>query len=85
MNVKGIKRPKDLHFEVPEALADAINDLIDAMERDDRLFLDCFMDEVEGRARMVKEEYDDWIYNYYLNGGWHADVVETNGQEGVAN
>lgn len=75
MNVKGIKRAKDLHFEVPEVLAEEIDNLVDAMERDDRM-LDCYMSQLEGSRRMVDDEYDMWLYNYYLLGGWKDDVEE---------
>ena len=75
MNVKGIKRAEDLYFEVPEALAVSINNLVDAMERDDVDF-DLYQDDLDGAARMVEEEYDDWIYSYYLEGGWREDVID---------
>ena len=75
MNVKGIKRPEDLPFKVPKELAKVINSLVDAMERDDE-DLDLYQDDLEGCARRVRKEYDSWIYNYYLRGGWREDVVE---------
>ena len=74
MNVKSIKRAKDLHFAVPEGLAEDIDNLVAAMEREDPM-LDCYMAQLEGSARMVEEEYDRWLYEYYLLGGWKNDVA----------
>ena len=62
-------RSSELPFEVPEALAEVIDGLVDAMERDDSN-IDCYMDELAGAARMVDEERDSWLYDYYLRGGW---------------
>lgn len=75
MNVTGIKRASDWPFPMPGYLADDIDKLVDAMARDDE-FLDCYQDNVEGAARSVSEEHDKQIYDYYLKGGWHADVVD---------
>ena len=58
MNTKGILRPDELPFECPLDLEIAINNLIDAWERDDDLNLDCYTDEVQGSARSVSEEND---------------------------
>ena len=77
MNIDGIKKPEDLPFDVPNSLAKDINALIDAMHRDDP-DLDCYQDEVHGSARSVEEEYDMWIREYYLNGGWRKDVKPIN-------
>ena len=76
MNINGIKRAKDLPFSVPETLARTIDELVEAMERDD-INLDCYQDEVEGTARMVCKENDRWIYEYYLLGGWREDVKDS--------
>ena len=76
MNVKGVKRAKDWDIEdMPEALAQVIDDLVDAMACDD-FNLDCYMDELEGTARMVDEVDDRRRYDYYLRGGWKHDRVE---------
>jgi len=75
MNVQGIKRAADWPFSMPEFLSHDIDALVDAMARDDKN-LDCYMDEVEGSARGVEEKHDREIYEYYLLGGWHADVVD---------
>lgn len=75
MNVKGIRRSKDWPFPMPAFTAQAIDELVDAMERDDRN-LDCYQDEVEGCARGVSAEHDREIYLYYLEGGYLADVVD---------
>lgn len=76
MNVKGIKKPEDLPFFVPDALAQAIDDLLQAMKEDNWLMLDGYQDEVEGTARMVSEENERWVNWYYLGGGYRADVVD---------
>lgn len=76
MNTKGILRPNELPFECPLDLEIAINDLIAVWERDERLNLDCYMDEVQGSARSVSEENDEWVCNYYLYGGCWKDVIE---------
>ena len=74
MNVAGVMRSHELPLEVPEYLAEDIDALVAAMERDDP-DLDCYMDEVEGSARGVGPEEDDWIRQYYLRGGWSEDGV----------
>lgn len=76
MNTKGILRPDELPFECPLDLEIAINNLIDAWERDDDLNLDCHMDEVQGSARSVSEENDTWVCEYYLYGGWRKDSCD---------
>lgn len=48
MDVSGMLRPEQLDFEVPEELAHAIDELIAALERDDQMNLDCYLNEVEG-------------------------------------
>lgn len=70
MDVSGILRPEQLGFEVPEELADAIDALIDALARDERLSLDCYLDEVQAAARGVSEEDDAWVRWYYCDYGW---------------
>jgi hypothetical protein len=69
MDVSSIMRPNELPFEVPYDLERAINELIDALERED-MALGMYLDEVEGSARMVSEENDDWIRQYYVKWGW---------------
>lgn len=76
MNIKGILRPEELPFECPDMLASDINALLDAMERDDFLNLDCYMNEVQSSAREIDEENDAWICNYYLYGGYKEDLKE---------
>lgn len=73
MDVTGIRRSGDLPFAVPEALAEAIDALVDAMANDDWRVLDGWQGEVEGRARMLPEAQDRWVYDYYLRGGWRHD------------
>ena len=72
MNTKSILRPNELPFECPDLLANDINELLAAMERDD-INLDCYMDEVQSSAREVSEENDAWVCEYYLYGGWRKD------------
>lgn len=45
------------------------------MERDDR-DLDCYLDEVHGCARMLDEEKDRQVYEYYCSGGWIKNVAD---------
>lgn len=66
---KNILRPHELPFAVPKDLANSINGLIGALERDDRM-LDAYLMDVEGAARQVSEENDAWIRAYYVEGGW---------------
>lgn len=75
METLGIKRPEDLPFPVPEDLANAITGLLAAMERDD-LFIGDYMDDVQGASRLLPDDEDMWVYDYYLRGGWHKDVCE---------
>lgn len=69
MDTSQILRPHELPFAVPEFLAHDINELIAALERDD-VNLDAYFDEVDGSARGVRSEQDDWIRQYYVNFGW---------------
>ena len=69
MDTSQILRPHELPFAVPEFLAHDINELIAALERDD-VNLDADLDEVDGSARGVRSEQDDWIRQYYVNFGW---------------
>lgn len=73
MDVTNILRPEQLPFDVPPDLDLAITELIDALERDDRLNLDCYLDEVQSSARSVSEENDAWIRRYYVEYGWRDD------------
>lgn len=70
MDVSSILRPEQLPFSVPADLELAINELIDALERDDELNLDCYLDEVQSSARSVSEDKDAWIRHYYVQFGW---------------
>ena len=70
MDVSGILRPGQLPFKVTPDLEFAINELIAAWERDERLNLDCYLDEVQSAARSVSEENDAWIRRYYVQYGW---------------
>lgn len=73
MKIDTILKPEELHFTVPPVLASSINELINALERDD-INLDCYLDEVQGSAREVSEEHDDWIRRYYVEFGWMKGV-----------
>lgn len=66
MDVSTILRPEQLPFVVPDDLELAINELIDALERDDELNLDCYLDEVQSSARSVSEDKDAWIASYTI-------------------
>lgn len=69
MDVSNIAKPEDLPFHVPKMLADDINALIEALERDDR-DLDAYLDEVHGSARCLSEENDMRVRRYYVDFGW---------------
>lgn len=73
MDTSKILRPYELPFKVSEQLANDINALIAALERNDTMNLDCYLDEVQGSARDVSEENDAWIRNYYVRYGWRND------------
>ena len=45
-----IRRPEDWPFPIPEITAEAINDLVDAIERGDR-YLGSLYDELDGATR----------------------------------
>lgn len=70
MDTTGILRPDELPFEVPYDLELAINELLDAWERDEVMNLDCYLDEVQASARSVSEENDAWVRWYYVQYGW---------------
>ena len=44
--------------------------LIAALARDERLNLDCYLDEVQGAARSAPEDDDAWVRWYYCDFGW---------------
>lgn len=55
MDTSEILRPHELPFFVPDCLAKATSDLIAAIERDDRMNIDCYINEIESAARSVNE------------------------------
>ena len=69
MDVSNILRPEELPFSVPEDLANSINGLIDALEREDD-YLGIYLDDVRAAGRLVNEENDDRIRKYYVESGW---------------
>ena len=74
MDTSAILRPEELPFPVPKMLADDINALIAAIERDD-LNVDCYENEVESCARKLNEEQGMWVRRYYCRGGWQRGEV----------
>ena len=74
MDTSGILRPEQLPFKVPPDLEYAINELLAAWERDEKLNLDCYLDEVQAAARRgVSEENDAWVRRYYVQYGWRKN------------
>ena len=73
MDTSGILRPEQLPFKVPPDLEYAINELLAAWERDEKLNLDCYLDEVQAAARSVSEENDAWVRRYYVQYGWRKN------------
>lgn len=73
MDISKILRPEQLPFQVPPDLEYAINELLDAWARDERLNLDCYLDEVQAAARSVSEENDAWVRRYYVQYGWRKE------------
>ncbi len=66
-----IKRAEDWDFEMPEHLADTINEFADALENDDpRLDLEIsfYLENIEEASRMVDFEKAHRLYKYYLMG-----------------
>ena len=72
MDTSKIMRPDDLPFPVTDDVRRCIEDLIAAWDRDDRLYLDCYLDELHAAARSLTEEQDRWIRKYYIQGGWRT-------------
>lgn len=70
MDISNILRPEQLPFKVPYDLELAINELLEALERDEVLNFDCYLNEVQSSARSVSEENDAWIRRYYVQYGW---------------
>lgn len=70
MDISNILRPEQLPFKVPYDLELAINELLEALERNEVLNLDCYLNEVQSSARSVSEENDAWIRRYYVQYGW---------------
>lgn len=72
MDTSKILRPSELPFKVHPICAETIEELIDALSRDDP-DIDCYLMEVLGWARAQTEEEDAWIREYYVNWGWRRD------------
>ena len=69
-----IRRPKDWPFPIPEITAEAINDLVDAIERGDR-YLGSLYDELDGATReMDNLDQETLVRNYYLLEEWDSDA-----------
>lgn len=73
MDTSKILRPEQLPFPVTYDLENAINELLAAWERDDKLNIDAYLDEVEAAGRDLCDEHDMWIRNYYVYGGWRKE------------
>lgn len=68
-----IRRPGDWPFRIPGITADAINDLVDAIERGDR-FTGSLYDELDGCTREMDDpDEETLIRNYYLHEEWDHD------------
>lgn len=65
LETEHIMRPEELPFEVPRILAESINELIDAIDRDDP-WLDGYMEDVLSTARMLPENLDEYVCQYYV-------------------
>lgn len=77
-----ILRPHQLSFDVPRQLADDIDALVDAIERDDP-FVDDYRDEVHGSARMLPPGLNVWVEKYYVFDGWRkGEGVQPSGSFG---
>lgn len=69
-----IRRPKDWPFPIPEITAEAINDLVDAIERGGR-YLGSLYDELDGATReMDNLDQETLVRNYYLLEEWDSDA-----------
>lgn len=68
-----IRRPKDWPFPIPEITAEAIADLVDAIERGDR-YLGSLYDELDGATREMSDpDQETLVRNYYLLEEWDHD------------
>ena len=68
-----IRRPKDWPFPIPEITAEAINDLVDAIERGDRYWGSLY-DEFDGATReMSNLDQETLVRNYYLLEEWNRN------------
>ncbi|GGI15211.1 hypothetical protein GCM10007377_14770 [Galliscardovia ingluviei] len=75
MDVSRIKGAHDWDFPVPEITAEAIDDFIAALARDERLFMDIYYDAVDSCSREMSNERDEMVIrNYYLGNEWMDDV-----------
>lgn len=78
MDVTHIKGVDDWDFEIPEITAEAINDFIAALARDEHHFMDIYLDGIAGCSREMSDPDEEQIIrNYYLHGGWRKDVEST--------
>lgn len=76
MDTISILRPDELPFSVPEDLAISINGFIDSLKNNNTEFIDCWLDEIEGGARMLPADQDNWIRNYYVHGAWEDEDTD---------
>lgn len=70
MDISHIKRPEDWDFEIPAITAEAINDLLDALARDER-WVGSLYDELDGATReMSNIDEETLVRDYYLLEQW---------------
>ncbi|OZG60721.1 MULTISPECIES: hypothetical protein [Bifidobacterium] len=73
MDVSIIRKPTDWPFEIPEITAEAIDDLIAAMERGER-WIGRYLDDLDGATReMDNLDQETLVRNYYLREEWARD------------
>ncbi|THG27308.1 hypothetical protein E5991_01955 [Bifidobacterium pseudolongum] len=73
MDVSHIRRPEDWPFPIPGITADAINELLDAMEHDAR-FTGALYDELDGATREMDDpDQEQLVRDYYLLEQWRKE------------
>ena len=72
VDIAGIKRSTDIKGDIAPLLAQAIDELVDALACD-HPWLDLYLERVESYARWGAGDLEAWIRDYYVFYGWRSD------------
>ena len=70
-----VKRSRDWRIYLSSESAEAIDDLVAAIERQDLMNFDLYLEDCAASFRTQSPEDEAELRNYYLAGGWKTDAV----------